>query len=239
MTCSTSPRTQRCSRDASPHPSGRRPAGCRRGSAADMWGAAGAGCTPAIVSARTPIYPNGVRDPSSTSSGTGLGTSRAGPLTVPRGSPVRTVSPTGREATGGGPRKAAPSLDTALDSLEAELRPSSKGVGAEIARDRDRDRDRSPAHRRLSGSPTAHRLSPQPSMLLMRRSPSLSPPRDRGDRGPPSLEVRAARAAAAAAKLMTGGKAKGSSGSAAAREAEAGWEAGGEPSLYDQAGPLF
>ena len=86
-----------------------------------MWGAAGAGCTPAIVSARTPIYPNGVRDPSSTSSGTGLGTSRAGPLTVPRGSPVRTVSPTGREATGGGPRRAAPSLDTALNSLEASF----------------------------------------------------------------------------------------------------------------------
>lgn len=224
MTCSTPPLTQRWSRDASPHPSGRRQAGCRRGSAADAGGAAGAGCTPAIVSARTPIYPNGVRDPSSTNSGTGLGTSRAGPLTVPRGSPVRTVSPTGREATGGGPRKAAPSLDTALDSLEAELRPSSKGVGAEIARDRDRDRDRSSAHRRLSGSPMAQRLSPQPSrqpsMQPMRRSPSLSPPRGRDDRGPPSLEVRAARAAAAAAKLMTGGK--GGSGSAEGREAEAG-----------------
>jgi hypothetical protein len=198
--------------------SGGAPTAGTAGTAAAAARGGGAGCTPAIISARSAmaaggaIYPNGVRDPlagypSSTGKGVGMGTGtfRVSPLTVSRGSPVLTVSPAGARAFFDGPplRKTPSTLDKALNSLEAELRPSSKGVGAEIARDRnryrDRDRDRPPAHRRLSGSPTG---------------------------GPPSLEVRAAHAAAAAAKLMTGGK--GGSGSAAEHEAE------GEPAAPEE-----
>ena len=179
----------------------------------------------------------------------GTSTSRVSPLTVSRGSPVLATSPTGATL-----RKASSSLDNALTSLEAELRPRSRPAPEIEVPSYMRDRSR-----RLSSSPTEQQLplSPQPaapakqhSAQHLRRSPSLSPPRDRGgdggdrggdwgeislrgDRGPPSLEVRAARAAAAAAKLMTGGK--GGNGSAAEREAEAEGElaASEEPSLYD------
>ena len=258
MAGSTSPLAQRWGGDASPHPSGRRPADGRRGS---VGGAGGAGCTPAIVSARSAIYPNGVRDPSSTSMGMGTSTSRVSPLPVSRGSPVLAVmvgsSRELAQLTGAALRKSSPSLDNALNSLEAELRPSSRPPPVtripSYMQDRSRRLSSSPTEPQLPVSPQPAALAKQPSVQPLRRSPSLSPPRggggdrggdraDRGgdwgeislraDRGPPSLEVRAARAAAAAAKLTTGGK--GGNISAAEREAEGEPAAPeGPPDLYD------
>ena len=258
MAGSTSPLAQRWGGDASPHPSGRRPADGRRGS---VGGAGGAGCTPAIVSARSAIYPNGVRDPSSTSMGMGTSTSRVSPLPVSRGSPVLAVmvgsSRELAQLTGAALRKSSPSLDNALNSLEAELRPSSRPPPVtripSYMQDRSRRLSSSPTEPQLPVSPQPAALAKQPSVQPLRRSPSLSPSRggggdrggdraDRGedwgeislraDRGPPSLEVCAARAAAAAAKLTTGGK--GGNISAAEREAEGEPAAPeGPPDLYD------